>query len=190
LPATRQRTDSLRRRYPTLTQLAADYNPDKGARYALFPVRCVTGNAPSLVDLKNAYGQNANIQWLIAQIVVYQENVNTPNKMSVAQYTGLAHLIAQEFYFLKCSELLLFFSQLAGGMYNVEYHGYITPDVILDTLRNKYMPYRTRIMHEEYERQQEQELKKQKEMSKDDMTREEWEEIKMLTAMYEMDIRK
>lgn len=186
MPATQKRVTALISRYPSLTQLSADYNPDKGSRYALYPSRCITGNAPSLVDLNNAYGNNASVQWLIAQIVVYQESINTPNKMTTSQYTNLAQTMAQEYYYLKASEVLLFFANLTSGRYNIDYHGYVSPDIILDALRNQFLPYRNRIMNEEYDRQQEE--RERKEKQRDTMTREEWEEIKMLTSMYEMEI--
>lgn len=186
LPATQQRITALISRYPSLTQLSADYNPDKGSRYALYPTRCIVGNAPSLVDVSNAYGNSASVQWLMVQIVAYQESINTPNKMTVAQYTNLAQVMAREFYHLKCSEFLLFFANLTAGKYNIDYHGYVSPDIILDALRNQYIPYRWKVMQDENDRQQKE--RERKEKSRDTMSREEWEEIKMLTSMYEMEI--
>lgn len=72
--------------------------------------------------------------------------------MMPAQYSGLAETIAQEYYWLKTTDIMLFFRHLAAGRFHVDYHGYVTPDVILDALRTQYIPYRNDIIHREEER--------------------------------------
>ena len=166
-----------------MKDLATVYNPSKGTKYAQFPERCINGTAPTLVDLRNAYGNTAHVQWLIAQFATYQEGINTPNKMTTEQLMMLSQAVATEFYYLKTSEVMLFLARLAGGVYNVDFHGYVSPDVIMSALRNQFIPYRNKVI--EWKIQEEQE-RREKESMANAMTREEYEEIKMLTAMYDM----
>ena len=156
MPATIARLNALVSQYPSLQRLAEVYHPSQASRYSRYPERCICGNAPTLVDLNNAYGENSAVKWLIAQLVSYQEGINTPNKMQPLQYTSLAERIVQEFYYLKCTDIHLFLAHLAAGTYNIDYHGYVSPDIILDTLRNRYIPYRDEVARREEEKRQKQ----------------------------------
>jgi hypothetical protein len=155
------KADKLRERYPTLKHLSADFNPSHSAVYSRYPSRCVNGNAPVLADINNAYGENASVQWLIAHIAAFQESINVPNKMLPAQYAGLAETIAQEFHFLKTTDIILFLNHLAAGRYNVDFHGYVEPDIILEALRSQYLHYRYRLINQEEERREKEKQKSQ-----------------------------
>lgn len=54
---------------------------------------------------------------------------------------------------------MLFLARLAGGMYPVDWHGYITPTKIVSALRDYFMPWRNDILYkidkQEQERKQE-----------------------------------
>ena len=177
LPATIAKINALREKYPSLQSLSEVFHPSMANRYSRYPARCVCGTAPSLVDLNNAYGESASVKWLIAQLVSYQEGINTPNKMSPLQYSTLAEKIVQEFHYLKCTDIHLFLTHLAAGSFNVDYHGYVSPDVILDALRHQYIPFRFHLMQKEEEKRQK-ELEQQEKNTKG-IT---WEEFCRLTG--------
>lgn len=126
------------------------------------------------MDLSNAYGSTSHIQWLIAQLATFQEGINTPNKMTPQQLSMLAQTMATDFFFLKLSEVMLFLARLAGGSYDVDFHGYVSPDVIIDALKNRFMPYRASVLEDMYKRDLEE--KEREEAEKGSMT---WEEFCM-----------
>lgn len=191
LPATIARINALRQQYPSLQAISEVYHPSKANRYARHPARCICGTAPALVDLNNAYGDHAAVKWLIAQLVSYQEGINTPNKMTPLQYSSLAETIVGEFYYLKLTDIHLFLTHLAAGSFNVDYHGYITPDPILQALRHQYIPYRFDVFRREEERLEKQREAREKESLRRNppMTRAEYDEIRQLELMYEMPTR-
>lgn len=42
---------------------------------------------------------------------------------------------------------MLFFTRLLGGMYPVDWHGYVTPTKIMSALREHFMPWRNDILY-------------------------------------------
>lgn len=174
MPGTLKKIADLCKAYPTLKDLALVYNPNNSPKFAQYPSRCITGTAPTLVDLNNAYGSTSHIQWLIAQLATFQEGINTPNKMTPQQLSMLAQTMATDFFFLKLSEVMLFLARLAGGSYDVDFHGYVSPDAIIDALKNRFMPYRASVLEDMYKRDREE--KEREEAEKGSMT---WEEFCM-----------
>jgi len=185
-PDMQQKAIVLRAKHPQLTDLCYAYHPDNAVKFSHYPTRCITGEAPTLIDVNLAYHSTASIIWLIAQLTSLQEQLNVPNKMTVYQIDACAQNITERFGYLKLSELMLFFARLKGGMYNVDWHGYITPDKVVNALREHFIPYRNDLLHKiEKDR-------RDKERSKalrhpDNMNRQEWIELKIITAMYNSD---
>lgn len=121
---------------------------------------------------------------MIAQLQTFQEGINVPHKMSPQQLEHCAQMIAEDYHHLKTTEIMLFLSRLTGGWYGIDWHGYITPDKLVSALREKFMPYRNDLIHKQelYLRE-----KQRREQAREEtLSREEWEEIKMLTKMYEI----
>lgn len=147
LPTTLQKVINLRETYPSLSAFGAAFSPQETARFARYPERCFTGEAPSLSRLDLAYGETASIVWLIAHLQSMQEAINVPNKMTVTQLDTCAQTISEEFSHLKTTELMLFFARLIGGAFPVEWYGYISPDKILKALREHFMPWRDQMLH-------------------------------------------
>lgn len=133
--------------------------------------------------MRLAYNEAAPIQWLIAQLQVFQEQTNTPNKMSVAQLDTCAQIIYDNFHHLKATEIMLFLARLLGGMYPVDWHGYVTPTKIVFALREHFMPWRNDLLHKIEKNRQEQQRKKDYD-NPDNMTYDEWQEIKTIISMY------
>ena len=133
--------------YPTFSSFAAKFSPDNWEAGSRKPTKCVTCNAPSLVEINLAYGEGRSVAWLMAQLQTFQEKLNVPNKMSVYEVETCAQTIHDHFYHLKTTELMLFFARLLGGMYPVEWHGYVTPTKIVSALREHFLPWRGELLH-------------------------------------------
>lgn len=177
-PATQQRITAIRQQWPSLKSFASVFSPSETPRFSAYPTRCLMGSAPSLVELNISYGPTSAIVWMIAHLQVFQEGINVPNKMTPAQLEHCAQMIAENFHYLKTTEIMLFLGRLTGGSYSIDWHGYITPDKIVNALREKFMPYRNDLFHK-HELQQRERLRKEEEKQVH-LTREEWEKKKLL----------
>ena len=102
-----------------------------------------------------AWGDGASVSWLIVQLTSFQEKINIPNKMTPHQLEACAILIKNTFGHLKTTELMLFLGMVLGGDFSIDFHGYIQPSKIIDAIRDKFIPYRNRILDDVYQREQE-----------------------------------
>lgn len=67
--------------------------------------------------------------------------------MSTYELETCAQTIHDHFHHLKATELMLFFARLLGGMYPVDWHGYVTPTKIVSALRENFMPWRNDLLY-------------------------------------------
>lgn len=142
----------------------------------------VTGDYPTLFDLDCAYGKDFASEWLLPHITNLSAHTGAKN-LSLQQIDGLSRIIATEYRHLKITEILLFFFRFKAGYYG-RFYGSVDPMVVTCALREFMDERNTLIDHytqEEADRRRDEDLH-----NPDNMDREEWEEIKMLTKMYEM----
>lgn len=142
---------------------------------AQHPTKCLTCSAPTLTFINLAYGDGSAIAWLIYHLTYFQENVNVPNKMTKYQMETCAQSIYEQYHHLKATELMLFLARLAGGMYPIEWHGYITPTKIMSALREHFMPWRNSLL-----RKIEQQEIERKEKEREKLPTVTWEEYKRM----------
>ena len=95
---------------------------------------CFFGNYPTLASLKTDYGRNAPLAWLVPQLENLAVYCGTKDKLSKEQYKECAFVIATEYYYLKISELMLFFHRFKTGRYG-RFYGSIDPLIITTSLR-------------------------------------------------------
>jgi len=148
--------------FPTYHSFTERFTPDHWEDASRKPTQCVTCSSPTLTDINLAYGEGKAIAWLMAQLTVFQEKLSVPNKMSVYEVETCAQTIHDYYHHLKTTELMLFFARLLGGMYNVDWHGYVTPTKIVTALREEFMPWRNDLLHkidEKNKKQQEKEYR-------------------------------
>lgn len=107
----------------------------------------------------------------MAQLTTTQEKLSVPHKMTVFELESCAQTIYDSFHHLKATEIMLFLSRLLGGMYPVDWHGYVTPTKIVSALREHFIPWRNNLLYKI--EKQEQERKAKEEASQPSMT---WEE--------------
>lgn len=91
------------------------------------------GDFPSLAQLK-VFGENTPCLWLIPQLVNLSEFCGARDKLTEGQLEDLAYIIAQKFYFLKISELMLFFFRFKSGQYG-RFYGTVDPLIIIQALQ-------------------------------------------------------
>lgn len=122
-------------RYGDRMNFLATFNPDLQVKAAQDVERCFLGNAPTLASINMAYGKATAQMWLVPQLENLSEYCGCKDKLTIPQLEECARIIATEFYYLKVSELLLFFHRFKSGRYGRMY-GSVDPLVITTSLRD------------------------------------------------------
>nr|DAQ98661.1 MAG TPA: hypothetical protein [Caudoviricetes sp.] len=109
------------------------FNPDRQVEFGEHPNRCHFGSAPTLGTLRQAYGKNMPTSWLVPQLLNLSEYCGCKGKLTNAQLEECARVIANEYFYLKTTELMLFFSRFKAGRYG-RFYGNVDPMVITSAL--------------------------------------------------------
>lgn len=113
-------------RYGDGRRFAETFNPDLQKVCAQNVERSFAGDAPTIATAMSAYNIEQVRVWILAQIENLNQFAGTKNKMNPGQMTMLSDIIITEYYYLKASELLLFFFQFKSGKYG-ELYGSVDP---------------------------------------------------------------
>ena len=122
------------------TRILKDFAPNLCAKFANEALeRCFSAKTYTLTQLRlNCAGlQNS---WLSAQIT-YLNSISGATQMTEMQMMMLVSNISQTYGYLKITELMVFFFQLAGGKYG-KFYGAVDPMQIMVDL-NEFMKYRS-----------------------------------------------
>ena len=122
------------------TKILKDFAPNLCAKFANEALeRCFSAKTYTLTQLRlNCAGlQNS---WLSAQIT-YLNSISGATQMTEMQMMMLVSNISQTYGYLKITELMVFFFQLAGGKYG-KFFGAVDPMQIMVDL-NEFMKYRS-----------------------------------------------
>lgn len=125
-PALQQKTMLVREQFGNKAEFLTKFNPStqiaaaKNTEWAFF------GNSPSLVIMNKTYGENMATMWLMPQIFDLVVYCNSKGTLNEQQIQFLAEAIANEYFYLKASELLLFFYRFKLGKYG-QFYGVVDP---------------------------------------------------------------
>lgn len=111
------------------------FNPDLQAKACQFPDRCFFGTAPTLADINITYGETTATMWLIPQLYDLSEYCGCREKLQGKPLEQCAAVIAAEFFYLKVSEMMLFFHRFKSGRYG-RFYGSVDPLIITTSLRD------------------------------------------------------
>ena len=161
----------------------AKASPDAQKAFAQKPEKAVTGDYPTLTDLRLAYGRNAAEQWMYVQIADMTVYTGARN-LNKRQQEQLADGICAEYNWLKITEVLLFFHRFKMGRYG-RFYGSVDPMVVTCALR-QFITERNEILAQ-YEQQEREKRQREYDRTHPSMTREEWLEVKTIIAMYNPD---
>ena len=162
------------------------YTPDKQSLFARQPQRCLLGNSPTLADMRAMYGGRWAELWLENQLRDLGEYAGAKEKPNQLQLEETARMIIADAYYLKLSELMLFFAQFKVGRYG-RFFGSVDPIVITEALQ-AFKVWRISSLEAIERAAKAEELAKRPNKDPESMTREEWEELKwMFNLGYEKD---
>ena len=122
------------------TKILKDFAPNLCAKFANEALeRCFSAKTYTLTQLRlNCAGlQNS---WLSAQIT-YLNSISGATQMTEMQMMMLVSNISQTYGYLKITELMVFFFQLAGGKYG-KFYGAVDPMQIMTNFC-EFMKYRS-----------------------------------------------
>ena len=139
--------------------------------------RSLMGNAPTVRQLLYTYQMEQVQIWMRAQLHDMNEYVGVKNKMETEQMKALANVLIVESYYLKASEILLFFYKLKAGDFG-GFYGAVDPQKVGECLI-AFKKWRSveldKMNNENAQKQLEQ---KRKEWRKTGITREEYNKIR------------
>ena len=120
-------------KYGERSQFLTTYNPSYQREVVGTPDECYFGDYPTLAQLKG-YGKNTPVAWLVPQLYNLSEYCGCKDKLQGVPLEECAFTISTEFYWLKVSELMLFFHRFKSGKYG-RFYGSVDPLVITTSLR-------------------------------------------------------
>lgn len=160
LPDLQQKT-MLVSKYGSRESFLTTYNPILQRVMCGNIDECYFGDYPTLAALKAGYGDNAPVMWLIPQLYNLSEYCGCKEKLQGTPLEDCASVIATDFYYLKVTELMLFFHRFKSGLYG-RFYGSIDPLIITTSLRSfvkeRWYAYEKK-EQEERERQREEDRK-------------------------------
>lgn len=168
-------------KYNNFEKLAMQFSPNKQVNFARHSEYCLVGNCPSLADVSCMFGQKQAAVWVECQLKDLWEYIGVKKKIDTLQTEDISRIITSEFYYLKLSELMLFFAQFKAGRYG-KFYGGIDPLVITESLQ-KFKKWRVETLDRV---QQEEEQEKRNARPTNDperITYTEWQELRWLFNM-------
>ena len=92
------------------------------------------GDYPTLRDINEAYGKNFAAEWLTPHLTDLSLMTGAKN-ITEYQHKQLAIIISTEYFWLKVTELMIFFHRFKSGLYG-KFYGAIDPLTITCSLRD------------------------------------------------------
>ncbi len=119
------------------------------------------------------FDKEAATAWLVPQITELAVYSNSQKEMNDYLVEECANVIASEYYYLKLTELMLFFHNFKAGKYGV-FYGSVSPLVITSSLQTFLRERNDAIFHHESELRRQ----RDKEESKHSISYEEYQRLK------------
>ena len=117
-----------------LMELLIDYAPKKLVYICRNEELCYFGNSPTLGRINHEYDPLAAVAFLVPLLTDLAEFSNCKVSFSENQIRSCAEIIAAEYFYMKLSELMLFFYKFKIGEYG-QFYGSVSPMVIMCSLR-------------------------------------------------------
>lgn len=150
--------------------------PEHQVNFARHPTKCLTGDCPTIADVRNIWGSRYAEIWLANQIHNLSEYAGTNQKLDTLQTEEVARMVAQEFYYFKLSEFMLFFAHFKVGRYG-KFYGNVDPLVIVEALQ-KFKKWRNSTLDYIQECNKCKELEQRPARDPECITHEEWLQYK------------
>ena len=94
---------------------------------------CFFADVPTLAIINTVYGSNTATMFLVQQLFDLSEYTGVKGKLTGKALEGCANAIASKYYYLKVSEIMMFFKRFKEGRYGV-FYGSVDPLVIMQAI--------------------------------------------------------
>ena len=122
------------RNYRSDAEFLALFNPDMQVAYTRDVARAFRGTAPSLGLVARAFGSYTRDNWLDVQLTDLAVFSGCKDKLSERQVEQLIGIIAEEYGYMKVTELMYFFRRFKTGEYG-KFYGAVDPITITCALK-------------------------------------------------------
>jgi len=136
-------------RYGSFDNVLSLFAPKFQGTYTIDEHRCYFGTAPRLSHMRFAYGESAPIEWLSYQIIDLNRFSNC-KMMTDYQVKSLAQAIFKNYFYLKLSEVMLFFNKVKAAEYGQLFFGAVDPIPLMGALK-KFAEDRAEIIRKKEE---------------------------------------
>lgn len=93
------------------------FTPDAGARIARNKEGCIMNTqCPTIGDVRREYGYHMAYRWLYVHITDAASKANMQQRPGRQQIEGMATQMLEQYFYLKLTELMLFFDMFKRGM--------------------------------------------------------------------------
>lgn len=132
-PALQKACTKIRQAYGESKDFLIEFNPINGIEYTRDEEDAFMGKYPVLAELNAAYGKTMAQMWLVPQLKDLSEYAGCKDKFTMEQLERTAQVIADNFYFLKVTELLVFFERFRAARYG-RFYGSVDSLLIMEAL--------------------------------------------------------
>lgn len=145
------RKTEIQMKYGNVREMLTFLSPDRQIQLFRNKEDCYFGNYPTLAELNMTYSPKAAQAWLVPQLTDLSEFCGVKGKLTENQLCQCAEIIVCDYFYLKVSELMLFFSNMKRCKYG-QFYGLIDPMIILsamgDFLRERANAHELRLQKE------------------------------------------
>lgn len=145
-------------------------------------VDCVECQSPSLAVMRKNFGEEIVESFVMVAIFDLSEFVGCKEKITEFQAEQTAQMILGEYYYLKVTEIMLFFYWMKSGRYG-DFYGVVDGQKILGAII-RFLRDRQEILAKI---EREKEKKRREADDGEGLTLQEWIDIKTTIAMYNSD---
>lgn len=132
-------------KYHNEDNFLALFNPSKQVAYTRDLKRAFRGDAPSLSLIAKSFGTSARDNWLDIQLTELAVFSGCKDRLTSQQINSLIDIIAEEYHYLKVTELMDFFRRFKLGEYG-KFYGSVDPLVITTALK-EFLQQRRQILY-------------------------------------------
>lgn len=154
----------------------SEFIPENQVEFARNIEVSLTGDCPTIADVRNIWGEKYAELWLANQIRSISEYAGSKEKLTIFQTEEAARMIISEFYYFKLSEFMLFFAYFKGGRYG-RFYGCVDPLLITESLQ-KFKKWRNSTLDYIQECNKRKELEQRPARDTECITHEEWLQYK------------
>lgn len=129
----RKKKDEIVKAYGERKDFLLSFNPDMQRKYCSYEDICFFGDIPTLAIINTAYGSNTATMFLVQQLFDLSEYAGVKGKLTGKALEGCANAIASKYYYLKVSEVMMFFKRFKEGKYGL-FYGSVDPLVIMNAI--------------------------------------------------------